>query len=296
MRWLAIPALVLGAFVTPASADCAGLDRNVRAALAAGDAKALPGLAAAVSAEPGCDGAYVDAARRAIALAVLEAGRSAKGEFAPAAVTAAAAIARPWQVSLALGDLRYGARDYAAATQAYEAAINEIRNPRAVPNPPGRDVEDYLATRAYQAKSLAPGYVASRGFRGEPAGLIVPTFRNFTAVSVPVPVRFDTDRATLTADGERAVDDLRAFLVSQGVKSLRLVGHTDERGSNAHNDALSAARADAVATALRADGVGCTIETRGAGEHQPFAADDRSKYSREDLDAFDRRVEFEVLE
>src|SRR5262245_9017511 len=89
----------------PSLADCASLDKAVKAAIATGDAKALPGLAAALAAEASCDGAYVLAARRSIALAILAAGQTAGGHFDQAAVRSAAAIARPWQVSMAYGDL-----------------------------------------------------------------------------------------------------------------------------------------------------------------------------------------------
>jgi outer membrane protein OmpA-like peptidoglycan-associated protein len=279
-----------------ASADCGVLDREVKNAIKSGDARLLPDLADRISREASCDSTYVEKARRSMALAILMAGQREDGSYEADYVQGAASIARPWQVEMALGDLKYQERDFAAATQAYESAINEIRNVRIVPKAPPRDVEEYLAKRAYQAKSLAPTYVASRGFRGEPAGVIVPGFRNFTAVSVPVPIRFDTDQATLTPDGEKAVDDLFAFLKGQGVKALVLVGHTDERGSADYNKALSVERARTVAEALKGRGLDCAIETEGHGKTEPFEADDRSKYQEEDLYAFDRRVEFKIVE
>jgi outer membrane protein OmpA-like peptidoglycan-associated protein len=297
VRFLSLAAgagLVL-ASAAPSLADCAALDRAVKSAIQAGDTASLNGLAETISRDSTCDSTYVENARRAMSLAVLAAGQRDDGSFAPDFVLGAASIARPWKVSLAFGDLKYEARDYGAASEAYEAAINEIRNVRLVPKAPPREIEEYLAKRAYQAKSLAPTYIASRGFRGEPAGVIVPTFRNFSAVSVPVPIRFETDQAALTPDGEKAVDDLFNFLKTQPASTLLLVGHTDERGSQDHNDVLSMARAKTVAAALKARGLDWTIETEGHGESQPFPADDRSKYDQDELYAFDRRVEYRVI-
>lgn len=279
---------------TPAFADCAGLDSQVKSAIASGNPAALPGLADQIAKDTSCDSAYVNNARRAMALAYMLAGEQADGSYKSEFVMGAAAIARPWQVAMALGDVKYDARDYAAAVDAYEAAINDIRDAKQVPKPPSRETEEYLAKRAYQAKSLAPTYLASRGFRGEPEGVMVPTFRNFTAVSVPVPIRFDTDQASLTPDGQKAVDDLYNFLKTQTLTTVTLVGHTDERGSDRHNMVLSKARALTVADALRARGLTIAIAVEGHGDHEPFAADDRSKYSQDDLYSFDRRVEYQV--
>lgn len=284
------------AAAAPALADCALLDKEVKAAIQAGDVKQLPALAGRITAEPSCDGHYVEKAQRSMSLAILMAGQRDDGSYETEYVLGAAAIARPWQVSMALGDVKYDERAYKEATEAYETAINEIRNVKVVPKAPSKEIEEYLAKRAYQARSLAPTYVSSRGFRGEPAGALVPSFRNFTAVSVPVPIRFETDESALTPDGEKAVDDLYAFFKKQDVKSIVLIGHTDERGSDGHNNALSMSRARAVAEALRGRGLDCAIETQGLGKREPFEADDRSKYGEDELYTFDRRVEFKIVE
>ena len=90
------------------------------------------------------------------------------------------------------------------------------------------------------------------------------------------------------------MDDLYNFLKTQTVNSLTLVGHTDERGSFQHNMKLSYDRAQTVADALRQHGLTVAIHIEGHGQKEPFPADDRSKYSQDDLYAFDRRVEFQM--
>ena len=284
------------AAAAPALADCQGLDSQVKAAISSGNIGALPALADEISKDTSCDSTYVDNARRAISLSIFAAGQRDDGTAPPEFVTGAAAIARPWQVAMALGDLKYDNKDYAGAVEAYEAAINDIRNPKLVPEPPGADTEKYLAQRAYQAKSLSPTYISSRGFRGEPTGVLVPKFRNFTAVSVPVPIRFATGQSTLTDDGMKAVDDLYNFLKGQKVETVVLIGHTDERGNPASNDKLSEARAEAVAQILHERGLTYAIKTEGHGEREPFEADDRTKYNEDELYSFDRRVEFKLVQ
>jgi len=287
---------VLLAAAVPALADCQSLDAQVKAAIGAGNIGALPGLADQISKDTSCDSSYVDHARRAIALSIFAAGQKDDGSAPPEFVNGAAAIARPWQVAMALGDLKYDNKDYPGAVEAYEAAIDDIRNVKLVPKAPDPSIEKYLAQRAYQAKSLAPTYVSSRGFRGEPTGVMVPTFRNFTAVSVPVPIRFETGQSELTPDGLKAIDDLYNFLKGQHPTAVVLIGHTDERGSDPYNDHLSEARAEAVAAALHQHGLDCPIKTEGHGRREPFEADDRSKYSDDELYSFDRRVEFKLVQ
>ena len=284
------------AAAAPALADCQGLDAQVKAAISSGNIGALPALADQISRDTSCDSSYVDHARRAMALSIFSAGQRDDGTAPPEFVKGAAAIARPWQVAMALGDLKYDNKDYAGAVEAYEAAIDDIRNVRLVPKAPDPSIEKYLAQRAYQAKSLAPTYVSSRGFRGEPTGVMVPTFRNFTAVSVPVPIRFETGESALTPDGVKAVDDLYNFLKGQKVTAVVLIGHTDERGSTPYNDQLSEARAEAVAAALHERGLDYAIKTEGHGKREPFEADDRTKYGEDELYSFDRRVEFKLVQ
>jgi outer membrane protein OmpA-like peptidoglycan-associated protein len=54
-----------------------------------------------------------------------------------------------------------------------------------------------------------------------------------------------------------------------------IIGHTDQLGSAAYNQALSERRANAAATYLMSQGVGGTrIATRGLGETEPVASNE----------------------
>lgn len=89
-------------------------------------------------------------------------------------------------------------------------------------------------------------------------------------------VYFDTDQASLDASEAEA---LRRFarLVDQRLALEELViGHADVRGSDAHNDPLSARRAESVVQLLEAAGFPPErISSHGLGRRHPVAAADR---------------------
>ena len=178
----------------------------------------------------------------------------------------------------------------------YEEALDDIRDTVANPKAPPKDVEERIYKRAIEARALAPTFVASRAFRGKKSGLADPKFRNFTAETVPVPVRFDTGSAELTPDGEAAVKDIYAYLEQSAPGHVVIIGHTDPRGSDAYNRDLSERRAAAVREYLVSLGYSGTIDVHGKGKSEPFPPDDASKYSEDELYAFDRRVEYKVAE
>ena len=164
----------------------------------------------------------------------------------PAAIEAAAKLGRPWQVLVALGDAYYDRKDYVHAVPVYEEALDDIRDVVANPKAPPKDVEERVYKRAVEARALAPTFVATRAFRGKKTGLADPNFRNFTAETVPVPVRFDYDSADLTPDGEAAVKDIYTYLEQSAPEHVVIIGHTDPRGSDAYNRDLSERRAASV--------------------------------------------------
>ena len=56
---------------------------------------------------------------------------------------------------------------------------------------------------------------------------------------------------------------------------MQVIGHTDNTGSTAHNQALSERRATAVADILTANGVeGWRVQTSGVGYSRPIASND----------------------
>jgi outer membrane protein OmpA-like peptidoglycan-associated protein len=88
-------------------------------------------------------------------------------------------------------------------------------------------------------------------------------------------VLFDTGQATLKPGADLAIGRLAAFLSSNPQTKIMIEGHTDSRGSDEYNEALSERRAQAVANALSVRGVPQdSLRTMGRGKAYPVASND----------------------
>jgi outer membrane protein OmpA-like peptidoglycan-associated protein len=106
------------------------------------------------------------------------------------------------------------------------------------------------------------------------------------------PLTFENNSATLTAQGQAVVASAATILKAHPTVKIRIEGHTDSRGSDASNLALSQARAQAVLDALKAQGVTADRMTAvGFGERRPKVPD-TSDANR----AINRRVELVVVQ
>lgn len=91
-------------------------------------------------------------------------------------------------------------------------------------------------------------------------------------------VLFDTDKAVLKPGADQTIDRLAAFMRDNPDTRIIVEGHTDSRGSDAHNEALSRRRAQAVADALVARGIPTDrFEIMGRGEGYPVASNDTAE-------------------
>lgn len=104
-------------------------------------------------------------------------------------------------------------------------------------------------------------------------------------------VEFETGNATLTAAGQKVLDDLLPVLQQLAGRRFEVVGHTDSEGSRSHNLGLSAARADTVKAYLVQRGIpAASLVTSGLGPDRPIA-DNATPAGR----ARNRRIEFRLL-
>lgn len=88
-------------------------------------------------------------------------------------------------------------------------------------------------------------------------------------------VLFDTGQATLKPGADLAINRLATYLSSNPHTKVLVEGHTDSRGSDAYNEALSERRANAVAAALETRGIPADqVQTAGRGKGYPVASND----------------------
>ncbi|MFZ6732728.1 OmpA family protein [Undibacterium sp. Ji42W] len=100
-------------------------------------------------------------------------------------------------------------------------------------------------------------------------------------------VLFGVDQAKLNPDGMRTVQKLATVLQNNMQRTVLVEGHTDNTGTQAHNQDLSERRANAVRSALVLMGVSRDrIETKGYGEAFPVAENNTAQNRQ-----FNRRVE-----
>ncbi len=88
-------------------------------------------------------------------------------------------------------------------------------------------------------------------------------------------VLFDTAQATLKPGADLVLGRLATYLSANPHTKIMIEGHTDSRGSDAYNDALSERRAQAVADGLATRGIAQdNLRTRGRGKAYPVASND----------------------
>jgi outer membrane protein OmpA-like peptidoglycan-associated protein len=106
-------------------------------------------------------------------------------------------------------------------------------------------------------------------------------------------IEFATNSERILPSGEQVLDELRATLLANPqIKRVRVQGHTDDRGNDAHNMNLSKRRAAAVVRWLQEHGVPAgQVENAGCGETLPIA-DNTTPEGQQD----NRRVEFQIVE
>ncbi len=101
---------------------------------------------------------------------------------------------------------------------------------------------------------------------------------------------FDTDKSDLRPESRTELDRLVDLLNQFPQMSIRIEGHTDDRGSDAHNNTLSKNRAQSVLAYLTSKGVTeGRLKAVGLGESKPKAPN-----TTDEARQLNRRVEFSI--
>ena len=86
---------------------------------------------------------------------------------------------------------------------------------------------------------------------------------------------FDFDADAIRSDAGRNLTELAQSLKKYPNSKLLIVGHTDSKGEDAYNQALSQRRANSAAAYLEAQGIARSrVGTSGRGELEPVASND----------------------
>lgn len=112
-------------------------------------------------------------------------------------------------------------------------------------------------------------------------------------LSVTSDILFGFDSAKLTSKAKSTLTDIASILDSMPDSAVRVVGHTDSKGSDSYNDKLSKSRADAVARFLVGNGVQSErLKPEGRGESEPVAPNEIKGKDNPNGRTQNRRVEF----
>ena len=208
-----------------------------------------------------------------------------------------------WQASATMGEVRFGERRFVDAAMAFDRAIEIVKNETRTPAAPSKFEIEGLVDRAGQARLLAANLASANengGFvrtardqrDGRLGGIYSPSVRGIVPRAIPVPITFDYAKTSFTGVGKEAAQELLSAIKEQRPDRIKLVGHTDVRGSAETNMSLSSARAEAVAAFLRENGIDASVETVGKGANEPIRLNDTSGLTQEDMYALNRRVEW----
>lgn len=92
-------------------------------------------------------------------------------------------------------------------------------------------------------------------------------------LNMPERLLFATNESGISDDQQRRIGEMAARLVSVGITTARVEGHTDSTGTASYNLTLSQARAQAVAAPMQANGMQLTADQIvGRGETLPLSS------------------------
>lgn len=123
-------------------------------------------------------------------------------------------------------------------------------------------------------------------------------------VTLASDVLFDFDRAVIRPEGKSKLDDLTNKMKGIDLEVVIAIGHADQIGAPAYNQALSVRRAEAIKAYLVSRGVEPNrVYTEGKGETQPVTGDkckamgQQHRTNKKMVECLqpDRRTEIEVI-
>lgn len=291
---LFLSCLLLAGGVGPAvGADCAALIQQFDAAFSSRSLPQVLDLEAKMSKGEGCPEPDIRKARLSRATLQFDLVKAMilkgapRSEYDPMLLAASELL---WQAAVLIGNTKTKERDFVAATVAYERAIELVKNPSTTPIPPGEKTIKAIVDSATESRILAANERVDRD--GQVGGTMRVTNPYVRHNYVPLPINFETSSAKFTETGQKYAEELLLALQQQSPQQIILVGHTDVRGEPGYNMRLSGERVKALAAYLKQHGINAKIITIAKGKTEPFQPTDPSQFTKEEIWALSRRVEW----
>lgn len=243
---------------------------------------------------------FIDAAQAS-------AGNGASSEEVVAILERGRSIYPTWQVLVALADIandsakaNHDPQAYQRASFLYQSAIDDIKETTdcsafGSSGVPTSSTIERIARKMQTAVMLAPELVVTIN-RGECGGVFETGVRGFEPEARPLPITFPYDKTSFTDAGAKGAQTLLDCLKTNGYTKIVLSGHTDDHGTDAYNNRLSAGRLETVKTFLLAGGFKGSIELLPKGRSEPFQIDDPEAHTQDEIDQANRRVELRKTE
>ena len=179
-------------------------------------------------------------------------------------ISAQAQLAPARQPATQLGSNRYSESGQAATRQSYLRPVPRDGQLRAGGAETALRPTAGAATRLERVQQLKQALKARE------------TEQNEIVIDLPSDVLFDFDQSTLRPDAIPVLAQAAQLIAAYPQAPVCINGHTDSKGSDSYNQALSMRRARAVAAQLQsgqaAQEMQRTMQVRGLGESMPVAA------------------------
>jgi outer membrane protein OmpA-like peptidoglycan-associated protein len=206
---------------------------------------------------------------------------------------AASRYGTAWEVYSKIGDLKRrlpnasGQPDYAGISLAYQRALTAM-DAVGTSGAPANAEAERIAALAYQFRALAPEFVSGRDM------MTSRTARNVLVERIPTPIQFVFDSDQMTDKGRKGADEIFDVLKDEHMPRVRLIGHTDPKGTDDYNDKLSMRRANAIKSYLTERGYPVDrimTEGRGKRDVDKLKIVDKSQFTVDQIHEMLRRVE-----
>ena len=184
------------------------------------------------------------------------------------------------------GDVEASGNSYVAAGgMVLKTGLNECLHSGTFSADAAINACEGIADEVEEVAEVEPAVVETKVAEAPPAPVGKVDTRQFSEQTL-----FDTDSAKLNSAGIAVMRDMFTALDEyQGITDISVIGHTDDRGEEAYNQALSERRAQTVADIIATKYPDVNMDVQGMGETSPAASNDTAEGRQ-----LNRRVEVDV--